>query len=125
MFGSSQHELLTGKKKPSTKRTSYVANSRLTEKGRKQLLALKNRKINYEGAPSLPEAMWKDAIGNPFARPVKEQLTVRIDATVLQWLKKDGSGYQTRLNKVLTDAMMRDLRKSSRQTHQESRRKVS
>lgn len=69
--------------------------------------------------------MWADAISNPFSRPTKSQLTVRIDTRVLQWLKKDGSGYQTRLNQVLTEAMMRDLGKSSRRNKHENHRKAS
>lgn len=91
---------------------SYVASGRLTEKGRKTLLALSKRKISYKDAPSLPDSMWKDAVSNPYARPMKEQLTVRLDSTVLQWLKKDGAGYQTRMNQVLTKAMLQDLRTS-------------
>jgi len=31
----------------------------------------------------------------------KEQVTVRIDADVLQWLRGQGKGYQTRLNALL------------------------
>jgi uncharacterized protein (DUF4415 family) len=30
---------------------------------------------------------------------------VRIDADVLEWLKNQGNGYQTRLNQILRDAM--------------------
>jgi uncharacterized protein (DUF4415 family) len=45
---------------------------------------------------------------------VKTQLTVRIDADVLAWLRADGAGYQTKLNAMLRDAMLRDLAKGSR-----------
>ena len=31
--------------------------------------------------------------------------TMRIDADVLAWLKSPGRGYQTRINKILRDAM--------------------
>ena len=34
---------------------------------------------------------------------------MRIDADVLLWLKSAGPGYQTRLNAILREAMMRDL----------------
>jgi uncharacterized protein (DUF4415 family) len=41
-------------------------------------------------------------------RPVKLSTTLRIDADVLQWLKKDGKGYQTRINTLLRAAMNKD-----------------
>lgn len=37
-------------------------------------------------------------------------MTVRLDADVVAWLKKQGSGYQTRLNQVLRSVMVNDLR---------------
>jgi len=32
---------------------------------------------------------------------------VRIDADVLAWLKSQGKGYQTRMNAILREAMLR------------------
>jgi uncharacterized DUF497 family protein len=37
--------------------------------------------------------------------PAKEQLTIRLDADVLAWLKASGRGYQTRINHILRAAM--------------------
>jgi len=45
-------------------------------------------------------------VRNPFYRPVKRQLTVRLDADVVAWLRRQGRGYQTRLNRVLREAML-------------------
>ncbi len=42
-----------------------------------------------------------------FWRPVKEQVTTRIDADVLAWLKASGKGYQSRINAILREAMLR------------------
>ena len=39
-------------------------------------------------------------------RPVKQQITARIDADVLAWLKAGGKGYQSRLNAILRSAML-------------------
>jgi uncharacterized protein (DUF4415 family) len=36
---------------------------------------------------------------------VKQQLTIRLDADVLDWLKASGRGYQTRINRILRAAM--------------------
>jgi uncharacterized protein (DUF4415 family) len=37
--------------------------------------------------------------------PVKRQLTIRLDADVLDWLKGHGRGYQTRINRILRVVM--------------------
>ncbi len=45
------------------------------------------------------EAFWKKAkIVMPQA---KETMTIRLDADVLEWFRKQGKGYQTRINAVL------------------------
>lgn len=82
-------------------------------------------RIDTSEIPELGPEFWENATRNPHLRFNKQQLTVRIDTRVLQWLKKDGSGYQTRLNQVLTEAMMRDLAKSPKRTKQENHRKAS
>jgi len=33
--------------------------------------------------------------------PSKEQLTLRLDADIVEWFKSQGKGYQTRMNAVL------------------------
>jgi uncharacterized protein (DUF4415 family) len=48
--------------------------------------------------PAHPE-YWK-------VEPVKVPLSIKIDADVLAWYKSKGKGYQTRINKVLRDAMV-------------------
>jgi uncharacterized protein (DUF4415 family) len=63
--------------------------------------------IDYSDIPPLEDAFWKSAIRNPFYKPTKQATTVRIDADVLLWLKSTGKGYQTRINAILRDAMMR------------------
>ena len=40
----------------------------------------------------------------------KAPITARIDLDVLEWLKGQGEGYQTRLNTILRAAMINDLR---------------
>ena len=67
----------------------------------------------YGEVPPLNESFWKNAVRNPYYRPVKQQLTVRLDADVVAWLRQQGRGYQTRLNKVLREAMLEDIKKSA------------
>ena len=38
-------------------------------------------------------------------RPIKEPVTMRIDADVLEWLKEQGPGYQTKVNRILRAEM--------------------
>ena len=54
---------------------------------------------------------WSNAIRHgQFYRPVKQQTSVRLDADVLAWLKVQGKGYQTRMNEILREAMLEDLK---------------
>ena len=78
-----------------------------------RIAALPDEEINLSEIPPLEESFWKNAVRNPFYRPVKQQLTVRLDADVVAWLRQQGSGYQTRLNRVLREAMLEDLNKSA------------
>ena len=50
---------------------------------------------------------WSGAVRGQFYRPVKQQVTLRIDADVLAWFKEKGGKYQTELNKVLREHMLR------------------
>jgi uncharacterized protein (DUF4415 family) len=36
-------------------------------------------------------------------------VSLRLDADVIAWLKKDGAGYQTRANRVLRERMLQEL----------------
>ncbi|ARD62621.1 toxin-antitoxin system, antitoxin component [Kosakonia radicincitans DSM 16656] len=77
-----------------------------------ELKALANKsdgEIDYSDIPSTDDVLWAGAVRGKFFRPLKTQASVRIDADVMEWLKRPGKGYQTRLNAILREAMMRDL----------------
>ena len=38
--------------------------------------------------------------------PVKQQISIKIDKDILEALKAEGKGYQTRINKILRDAVL-------------------
>jgi uncharacterized protein (DUF4415 family) len=42
---------------------------------------------------------------NAMTRSIKSPVTIRVDADVLAWLKRQGRGQQTRINKLLREAM--------------------
>lgn len=91
--------------------TKTLVDTKLTPQRKRELAALAARpdsEINLSDIPELTEKFWRNAIPNPFYRPVKKQLTVRLDADVIAWLRKQGKGYQTRLNGLLRAAMLRE-----------------
>ncbi len=47
-------------------------------------------------------------------KPRKMQITTRIDADVVEWLKRGKSHYQSRLNSILRIAMIAETRKPSK-----------
>jgi len=64
---------------------------------------MKESDIDYSDVPPLTKAFFtKATVAWP---PVKKQLTIRLDADVLAWLKADGRGYQTRINRILRVVM--------------------
>lgn len=66
--------------------------------------------IDFSDIPEATEKFWKNAVRNPWYRPRKQQVTLRIDADVLVWLRREGKGYQSRLNSLLRAAMIDQLR---------------
>jgi uncharacterized protein (DUF4415 family) len=81
--------------------------SNSTSKELAALNELSDDDIDFSDIPETSFADWQNAVRGRFYRPVKKQLTVRIDADVLEWLKASGSkGYQQRLNQILRKAML-------------------
>ncbi|MCP1608346.1 MULTISPECIES: BrnA antitoxin family protein [Pseudomonadota] len=85
----------------------------LTDERKAELKALATQpdsSIDYSDLPPLTDAFWSKAVRNPFYKPTKTSTTVRVDSDVLAWLKGQGKGYQTRINAILRDAMLRSIR---------------
>src|SRR6266566_5709416 len=79
---------------------------KVSRKQAKELAALArmpDEKIDLTDAPEVRE--WRGAVVGKFYRPIKRPVTIRVDADVLVWLKRQGRGYQTRINKLLREAM--------------------
>jgi len=62
------------------------------------VVSMPDDQIDYSDAPSLPDAVWMKAAVN---LPKKQQITLRIDAEVLDFFKHTGKRYQSRMNAVL------------------------
>ena len=77
----------------------------------KKLAERPDSEIDYSDIPELTEDFWQNAVKGRFYRPLKEQVTVRLDSDILAWLKKKGAGYQTRMNALLRSAMLAETSK--------------
>lgn len=78
------------------------------------LAALDDASIDTSDASELTEQQLADAERGRFYRPVKKQITARIDADVLAWLRAGGKGYQSRMNAILREAMRREAARRER-----------
>ena len=77
----------------------------MTEKQRATLKALEELPDDRIDTSDIPEALdWSDARRGVFYRPVKQQITLRLDADVVAWFRaraEGGRGYQTDINRAL------------------------
>jgi uncharacterized protein (DUF4415 family) len=72
----------------------------------KKLAALPDSELDYSEIPERTVEEWKQGVRGRFYRPVKHQITARVDADVLDWLKSQGRGYQSRINAILRREML-------------------
>jgi len=69
----------------------------------KRLRRMRDADIDDSDIPRLDKSFWKTA---KLTMPEpKDRLTIRVDHDVVEWLKKAGSGYQTRINAILRSYM--------------------
>ena len=73
-----------------------------------------DRQIDTDDLPELTDAQMAKMERGRFYRPVKRQITARLDADVLAWLKAEGKGYQTRMNTILRREMMAALKATNK-----------
>ena len=95
-------------------RTKPTPEKGVTSKEKRELAAiaaLADDQIDTSDIPELPPSAWKNAVRGRFYRPVKQAVSLRLDADVVAWLKKPGKGYQTRVNHILRERMLADVRK--------------
>ena len=86
-------------------------NIELTPKQRAELQALEELPEEQIDTTDIPELLdWSDARRGLFYRPVKRQITLRLDADLIAWFKaraEDGRGYQTDINRALREHVER------------------
>jgi uncharacterized protein (DUF4415 family) len=96
-------------KKTSDTKTGAI----LTPKLKAELAALQTRDVDLADMPEVAD--WSRAERGKFYRPVKKQVTLRLDADVLHWFKSHNDnvrGYQTRINEALRKFVQSEACKS-------------
>jgi uncharacterized protein (DUF4415 family) len=88
-----------------------TTNSKLPVMSDERIAELQNFKTkDFSDCPvQTPEQLQEFKPKYPDARlykPVKQNAQIRLDADVLEWLKREGPGYQTRANAILRQAML-------------------
>jgi uncharacterized protein (DUF4415 family) len=73
----------------------------------KRLANMPDAKIDYSDAPESQMAPAEIHVGR-FYRPIKQLVSIRVDADVLAWYRARGRGYQTFMNQALRRAMRTD-----------------
>ena len=76
-----------------------------------KLDALRDEDIDLSDDPETKG--WPKGERGRFYRPLKEQVTLRLDADILHWFKtREARGYQTRINAALRKFVEREERKT-------------
>jgi uncharacterized protein (DUF4415 family) len=87
----------------------------LSRRQKAELKALESMPGDAIDTSDIPEVTdWTAARRGMFYRPIKKQLTLRLDADVVEWFKRKGGGYQTRINKALREYAGKSPRQARR-----------
>lgn len=88
----------------------------LSDEQRAEIDALAQLPSESIDTSDIPEILdWSDAKRGLLYRPMKRQITLRLDADVVAWFKANasgGRGYQTEINRVLREHARSSLRQS-------------
>ncbi len=83
----------------------------------KALADMPDSAIDFSDIPPLTDDFFKNAQQGTMYRRMKQQMTLRIDADILDWFKrqaKDGKGYQTDINKALRAYMVAQEKRAAK-----------
>jgi uncharacterized protein (DUF4415 family) len=83
------------------------SSQKLTAEQKKQIAALAALPDEAIDTSDIPEILdWSNAKRGVFYRPIKQQITLRIDADLIAWFKSkvpEKKGYQTTINSALRE----------------------
>lgn len=94
------------------KRTSTPRTSKIRISGEiRKAYAERDRKLDKDpDAPAMPPDFWANATAGKYYRPIKTQISLRIDKEILDWLKSKGEGHLIRINDILRERMATERR---------------
>ncbi len=82
-----------------------ASDRKLTDDQIQQLHALQDREPDTRDIPEAPAENWQHDQRGAFWKPRKEAISLRVDMDVLDWLRQQGPGYQTTINRILRERM--------------------
>jgi len=100
IVGYMKHRKRVTKARKKEAKTSAAGARRKTKRKRLSLSA--SVEPSKPGSVSMREVM-------EFYKPIKKPVTLRLDADVLAWFRRDGRRYQTRINGALRGVMEREM----------------
>jgi uncharacterized protein (DUF4415 family) len=83
-----------------------------TERELRDLKAMRDADIDRFDIPEIVD--WSGAERGRFYRPVKQVVTIRLDADVVAWFKKRDNKYQTAVNRALREYMLARVQDAGR-----------
>ena len=86
----------------------------LTDEMEKELVKMKRQKIDLSDENASEITDWQEAVRSKFYRPVKSQITIRLDADVIDWFKHHSDKYQQLINKACREYMKQHSQNQSR-----------
>src|SRR5882672_8944682 len=98
------------------KKRSTAKKAETGETDWKRIDAMKDEDIDFSDIPEITPEMFARAVLRRNFKPIprKKQLTLRVDSDVVDWYKKQGRGYQTRINSLLRAYMKEHQRNRAR-----------
>ena len=72
------------------------------------LVEMPDADIDHSDIPRTTPEQWAQAPPNRFYRPVKDQVTLRLDRYVLEWFRDNHEKYQTAINAALMEHIRRE-----------------
>jgi uncharacterized protein (DUF4415 family) len=75
----------------------------LSKERLKQIESISEKEIDYSDIPETDDAFWAKA--ELRVPQTKKGVYLRLDPDLIDWLKRQGPGYQTRINAILRSYM--------------------
>src|SRR5690348_3846553 len=98
---------------------------KLTKEQKRDIRAIaarRDRDIDFSDAP--PVLDWSGAENRQVLPASRKPVTIRLDSDIIDWLKADGRGYETKANWLLRHAMLHFTRRDSPSKRKRASRKA-